>query len=641
MKITAVYDVCEDAVAEVRVKLVPCASLNGTSHVKVQLSSSEIVKISFADAKLLHKKADVLRQLSRSGAWTKDSLRIYLTALHADKGSDIVKVLQQALTAHIEHAPSTSLQSLYDQLSLNGVSEHIRAQLAILVSSSMSDVTPRPVNMLEETQTADAYIELLPKLQDNDFISVIRTQCLPHAAFPQQSRQANLLLRVVVQRLEACLVTDLKPSHPSPLSSKACFDLAFDLIMQKQVILPYMELLRRRVVPWLRMSDAEERKSVVIQVTEVMDAAAGSSPNSEEDKEKLEEDLHCLLGETPLLIDVLTKCSNEPASVRAYEHLLSALVTKRHAGWNPPPNVSQAVQTFDILASPSIRELTRIFLGDTFSSSQPGSRVISSPTKPPPDCQGLPTPDSGTASPPPAVSAARQPGLHTLPAKPLGTTTTLSYSLTSTLPPKPLVSPLKRPSSETNAEPLKRARHSPQDNTRLRKPSSTTDNTIPTEGYKPSTDAENSTIALLKRMQAPLQRIQAMPPTEPRAHRNNLLRKAGGGTPLGQRNDEDASGRARNDEQSHKSGRGSEENNANGIRNGESILHGTAAGVNGDWTDNTTNEQRDALSLSIRGAAKSSPTAKSSRHSHSHSRSPSVQQRNRTASAQSLMDRIL
>ncbi|KAI1794253.1 hypothetical protein LXA43DRAFT_167813 [Ganoderma leucocontextum] len=254
--INAVYDLCEDPVAGVRIK-----------------GYAAIADVSREQSKWVKRNADVLVQL-----------------LQSDEPEEVTFV-KRALTQHLDMDPVVTLGVLCDQIvpSDETVDEEelaIRDRIRSLVLAFLAGEAKRPLidrhaNCLDspaEEVLVSGLFKAITKLAPSDVNFIIKDIIVPLPSFIPYSSRGKELLDILLTKVRATLKSDL-PAHAGQgalIASRCYLDLASFVTVERRLAHPshllrfYYTTLAERL-DLTRLSE-EERANVICDVARTLSA---------------------------------------------------------------------------------------------------------------------------------------------------------------------------------------------------------------------------------------------------------------------------------------------------------------------------------------------------------------------------------
>ncbi|RDB16769.1 Apoptosis inhibitor 5 [Hypsizygus marmoreus] len=326
--INAVYDLCEDQSANVRIE-----------------GYNAVTQVSNADIKWVKRNTDVLVQLLQSHE------------------PDEVIVVKKALTEHLDMDPKVTLGVLCDQIAppeepMDEEDQAIRSRLRHLVLSFLTGEAKRAIverHALPGTAAEEVLISSLlsaiPKLGISDIEIIVKDLLLPLNSYKPHSTTGHLLLQSLLDKIASCLRTGLRSGDVTSLhSALLLLDLAAFVVVEKQAAPPiqllrfYCNSLSSKIT--LQKFSKEDQPSMICNFAEAL-VATSKDVQPKDDGTPLDVLNKQIVDACPLLLESLTLPSTLSArSISACAALLRACIRRKEQGhWTPPHNLISALNT--------------------------------------------------------------------------------------------------------------------------------------------------------------------------------------------------------------------------------------------------------------------------------------------------------
>ncbi|KAG6880340.1 hypothetical protein C0992_011091 [Termitomyces sp. T32_za158] len=353
--INAVYDLCEDQTAAVRIE-----------------GYTAVTELSKANNRLLSRNADVLLQLLQSGVSTNHKS---ISAFHIPDTDerDEIEIVKRALLEHLEMDARITLGVFFDQMgplddSMDDEEKEIRDRLRQVVIKFLTEDARKviveryalPGSEAEET-LVDNLLAVIPKLAYKDVEIIVEELILKLKAFRTSSisSRGSDVLKVLLNRVTELLSNAGRADGAALLrSAQPYLDLAGFVVVEKRVA-PAIILLREYCSSFankvnLQKFHQDDQPLVVCRLAETFAAAIEQSSSSiyplNDDGASLDALSRVIVDSCPFLLEALHLNEASPSRhVKACMILLQACQQrKQSASWTPRPNlvtVLSAVET--------------------------------------------------------------------------------------------------------------------------------------------------------------------------------------------------------------------------------------------------------------------------------------------------------
>ncbi|GLB37081.1 putative apoptosis inhibitory protein 5 (API5) [Lyophyllum shimeji] len=332
--INAVYDLCEDHSAKVRLE-----------------GYAAITHLSNEAHRLVRRNADVLVQLLQS------------------EEVDEVIVVKKALTEHLDMDPKVTLSVLCEHIAPldeladeeeQDIRDRLRSVvLAFLTGEARRAIVERhalPGSEVEEV-LINAMLSVIPKLGFSDAEIIVKELLVPLKSFRFPAPRGHALLETLLDKVAEYLQLRTSSGDASWLrSAQPYLDLASFLVVEKRAA-PALPLLRLYCSSMptrmaLQKFSKHEQRLVVCRLAETL-VVAEDQPQPEDDGPSLAALTRQIVDSTPFLLESLQlSASSPPSSVQACAVLLRACQRRKEkTPWTVPLNLITALRTLQATIS--------------------------------------------------------------------------------------------------------------------------------------------------------------------------------------------------------------------------------------------------------------------------------------------------